>query len=61
MVESFIDRLGLLTPLGCHDGLTGRLGGGGEIESLNPATGQTLAQVPRMGAGETRRAIEAAK
>lgn len=45
MVESFIDRLGLLTPLGCHDGLTGGLGGGGEIESLNPATGQTLAQV----------------
>src|SRR5256885_4665037 len=28
---------------------------------LNPATGEELAQVPRMGAGETRRAIEAAK
>jgi succinate-semialdehyde dehydrogenase/glutarate-semialdehyde dehydrogenase len=28
---------------------------------LNPATGEELAQVPRMGAGETRRAIEAAQ
>src|SRR5919198_362063 len=28
---------------------------------LNPATGEELAQVPRMGAAETRRAIEAAQ
>jgi succinate-semialdehyde dehydrogenase/glutarate-semialdehyde dehydrogenase len=27
---------------------------------VNPATGETLAEVPRLGAGETRRAIEAA-
>jgi succinate-semialdehyde dehydrogenase/glutarate-semialdehyde dehydrogenase len=27
---------------------------------LNPATGETIAEVPRLGAGETRRAIEAA-
>jgi succinate-semialdehyde dehydrogenase/glutarate-semialdehyde dehydrogenase len=27
---------------------------------LNPATGETIADVPRLGAGETRRAIEAA-
>jgi succinate-semialdehyde dehydrogenase/glutarate-semialdehyde dehydrogenase len=28
---------------------------------VNPATGETIAQVPRMGAAETRRAIEAAQ
>jgi len=27
----------------------------------NPATGETIAQVPRMGAAETRRAIERAE
>ena len=33
---------------------------GGTIDVRNPATGQWLATVPRMGAPETRRAIEAA-
>ncbi len=33
---------------------------GGEIDVTNPATGLKLGTVPRMGAGETRRAIEAA-
>jgi succinate-semialdehyde dehydrogenase/glutarate-semialdehyde dehydrogenase len=28
---------------------------------VNPATGETIARVPRMGAAETRRAIEAAQ
>ena len=28
---------------------------------LNPATGETIAEVPRLGAAETRRAIEAAQ
>jgi succinate-semialdehyde dehydrogenase / glutarate-semialdehyde dehydrogenase len=34
---------------------------GATFPVLNPATGEELAQVPRMGAGETRRAIEAAQ
>ncbi len=34
---------------------------GGKNEVHNPATGKLLATVPRMGAAETRRAIEAAK
>ena len=34
---------------------------GATLAVVNPASGQTLAQVPRMGAGETRRAIEAAE
>jgi succinate-semialdehyde dehydrogenase/glutarate-semialdehyde dehydrogenase len=34
---------------------------GATFPVLNPATGEELAQVPRMGAGETRRAIEAAR
>ncbi|WCM94420.1 NADP-dependent succinate-semialdehyde dehydrogenase [Acidovorax sp. NCPPB 2350] len=33
---------------------------GGTIAVTNPATGETVARVPRMGAAETRRAIEAA-
>jgi succinate-semialdehyde dehydrogenase/glutarate-semialdehyde dehydrogenase len=33
---------------------------GETIEVTNPATGQTIATVPKMGAAETRRAIEAA-
>lgn len=31
------------------------------ISVLNPATGETIAQVPKMGSAETRRAIEAAE
>ena len=34
---------------------------GATFPVINPATGEELAQVPRMGAGETRRAIEAAR
>ena len=34
---------------------------GATIEVNNPATGEILGTVPRMGADETRRAIEAAK
>lgn len=34
---------------------------GASFRITNPATGEVLAQVPDMGAGETRRAIEAAK
>ncbi len=34
--------------------------GGGTIEVTNPATGDVLATVPKLGAAETRRAIEAA-
>jgi succinate-semialdehyde dehydrogenase/glutarate-semialdehyde dehydrogenase len=33
---------------------------GATFAVLNPATGETLAELPRLGAGETRRAIEAA-
>ncbi|MBL8490823.1 MAG: NAD-dependent succinate-semialdehyde dehydrogenase [Rhodocyclaceae bacterium] len=33
---------------------------GGEVPVHNPATGETIARVPDMGAAETRRAIEAA-
>jgi succinate-semialdehyde dehydrogenase / glutarate-semialdehyde dehydrogenase len=35
--------------------------GGETLEVLNPATGEAIAHVPRMGAAETRRAIEAAR
>ncbi len=35
--------------------------GGATLEVRNPATGATLGTVPRMGAAETRRAIDAAK
>jgi len=34
---------------------------GRTVDVTNPATGNTLGSVPRMGAGETRRAIEAAR
>jgi len=34
---------------------------GATFDVVNPATGQTIAAVPRMGAAETRRAIEAAQ
>ncbi|BBK41265.1 glutarate-semialdehyde dehydrogenase DavD [Allostella vacuolata] len=34
--------------------------GGGTIDVTNPATGEKIGTVPKMGAGETRRAIEAA-
>lgn len=34
---------------------------GATFEVTNPATGEVLGQVPRMGVAETRRAIEAAQ
>jgi succinate-semialdehyde dehydrogenase / glutarate-semialdehyde dehydrogenase len=34
---------------------------GQTFQVVNPATGEMIAEVPRMGAGETRRAIEAAE
>jgi succinate-semialdehyde dehydrogenase/glutarate-semialdehyde dehydrogenase len=34
---------------------------GGTFPVVDPATGETLAELPRMGTGETRRAIEAAE
>ena len=34
---------------------------GAAFPVVNPATGETIAEVPRMGAAETRRAIEAAE
>nr|WP_241147901.1 NADP-dependent succinate-semialdehyde dehydrogenase [Minwuia thermotolerans] len=34
---------------------------GAKIDVVNPATGQAIGTVPKLGAGETRRAIEAAK
>ena len=34
---------------------------GGTFPVTNPATGEELARVPRMGASETRRALEAAE
>ena len=33
---------------------------GATFPVVNPATGETIAEVPRLGAAETRRAIEAA-
>jgi succinate-semialdehyde dehydrogenase/glutarate-semialdehyde dehydrogenase len=35
--------------------------GGGTLKVANPATGEMLGGVPKMGAAETRRAIEAAE
>ncbi len=34
---------------------------GAEIDVTNPATGEVLGRIPKLGAGETRRAIEAAE
>src|SRR6266566_530504 len=39
---------------------TGSAGSGETFEVRNPATGEVLSEVPRMGVAETRRAIEAA-
>jgi len=44
----------------CLDGRWIDADGGARHEVANPATGRTIGSVPRMGAGETRRAIEAA-
>ena len=42
------------------DGAWADADGGATIDVTNPATGETLGTVPKMGADETRRAIEAA-
>ncbi len=42
------------------DGAWADADSGESIDVTNPATGETLGSIPRMGAGETRRAIEAA-
>ena len=42
------------------DGAWADADGGATIDVTNPATGEIIGTVPRMGAGETRRAIEAA-
>src|SRR5947207_14782289 len=39
---------------------TGSAGSGETFEVRNPATGEVLSEVPRMGVAETRRTIEAA-
>ncbi|MDX6526431.1 MAG: succinate-semialdehyde dehydrogenase / glutarate-semialdehyde dehydrogenase, partial [Gaiellales bacterium] len=43
------------------DGVWSDADSGETFEVLNPATGELLAEVPRCGAAETRRAIEAAE
>src|SRR5213080_3588737 len=42
------------------DWIEGETGSGETFEVINPATGEVLAEVPRMGVDETRRAIAAA-
>src|SRR5438874_4338916 len=42
------------------DWIEGETGSGETFEVRNPATGEALAEVPRMGVDETRRAIAAA-
>ncbi len=50
----------LLLRQACIDGSWVDADNGASFEVGNPATGQAIAAVPRMGAAETRRAIEAA-
>ncbi|MBY8821665.1 NAD-dependent succinate-semialdehyde dehydrogenase [Sphingomonas colocasiae] len=50
----------LLKPLGFIDGRWVPADDGGTIAVDDPATGETIARVPWMGAGETHRAIDAA-
>ncbi|WP_053845582.1 NADP-dependent succinate-semialdehyde dehydrogenase [Paracidovorax avenae] len=51
---------GLLREQAYLDGRWVNADDGGTIDVTNPATGATVARVPRMGAAEARRAIEAA-
>src|SRR3954453_6779445 len=53
-------REGLLLEQGYVGGTWVEADAGGTFPVVDPATGSELARVPRMGAGETRRAIEAA-
>ncbi len=43
------------------DGAWGDADGGATIDVTNPANGETLGTIPKMGADETRRAVEAAE
>lgn len=52
---------GLFRQQGYVDGAWIDADSGETVEVTNPATGETLGQVPKMGAAETRRAIEAAE
>src|SRR5207247_6378660 len=51
----------LLLDKGYIGGTWSEADGGGTFPVVDPATGQELARVPRMGADETRRAIDAAR
>ena len=51
----------LLRQQGYVDGQWVDADSGDTFQVVNPATGETIAQVPRMGANETRRALEAAE
>ena len=53
-------REGLLLEQGYVGGTWVEADAGGTFPVVDPATGSELARVPRMGAGETRRAIDAA-
>jgi len=57
MIESYL----LKHLSGYIDGQWVDADSGNSIEVLNPANGKTLAQIPKMGSAETRRAIEAGK
>ncbi len=59
--SSLRDRLKDPTLLRDRCFIDGEWTGNGEIAVTNPATGETLAQVPRFGADETTRAVEAAE
>jgi succinate-semialdehyde dehydrogenase/glutarate-semialdehyde dehydrogenase len=54
------ERPALLKDLGYIDGAWTRAESGQTFDVTNPATGERIASVPRMGAAETRRAIAAA-
>jgi succinate-semialdehyde dehydrogenase/glutarate-semialdehyde dehydrogenase len=54
-------RQGLLLEQGYVGGVWAGADAGGTFPVVDPATGYELARVPRMGAGETRRAIDAAR
>src|SRR6478672_1200736 len=55
-----IDDTELLRDRGYIDGAWVRADAGATFPVHDPASGEVLAEVPRMGAGETRRAIDAA-
>jgi len=54
------ERPALLKDLGYIDGVWSAADSGRTFDVTNPATGERIAAVPRMGAAETRRAIAAA-